>query len=69
MEVIKILRLFRKYFWLGFGFKQIIGSLFFFLLTYIGQNSNFKNGLNNRVNYKNLDLSRFFFFKNRFNQT
>ena len=63
MEVIKKLKLFRKFFLLGSGVKQIIDSLAFIsLLTHIGLNFNEKC-LNNRANHENLDLLRFFFLQ------
>ena len=40
MEAIKNLKLFRKFFWLNFCYKEIIDFLLFlFLLTHIGPDS------------------------------
>ena len=50
-----------EFFWLGFGFKQIIVYLPFFLLTHIGQNFNLKSKcLNNTANPESFDLLCFF---------
>ena len=57
MEATKKLQLLQKFFWFGFGVKQIID--FFSSSLILGQIF-MKTTLNNRANHENLDLSHFF---------